>query len=111
MKMTKILWQSLGLFIWITVIAYFWSRLILEQKSALYERLRSGNVTEDEKKQYKRLLVQFEDNVVDFGTEFDNEADKLEESEDNDDTFSEDENCIDPAEKWWEMIVHVKVVI
>lgn len=46
------------------------------------------------------MLVRFEDNGVNFGTEFDNEFDKLEDSEDNDDTFSEDENCIDPTEKW-----------
>lgn len=72
--------------------------MILEQKSALYERLRTGNVTEDEKKQNRNLLVRFDENGVNFGDP-DNEPDKLE-SEDEDDARSEDENSIDPAEKW-----------
>lgn len=78
---------------------YFQFRHVLEQKSALYDRLRSGNVTEEEKKQNKNYLVQFNKKIDGNFTESDEEPDKYPESE-NEEIENYEDDTTDPAEKW-----------
>lgn len=74
-------------------------RLVLEEKAALYDRLRSGNVTEEEKQQHKGLLVRF-DNKNKYYSDSDEEPDKYPESEDDNHHISSDDDNCEPSEKW-----------
>ncbi|CAG9826242.1 unnamed protein product [Diabrotica balteata] len=83
------------------------SRSVLEQKAALYEKLSSGNVSENDKERNKLFLVRFDKKNIENSSKVsdlppsDSESDKKPNSEDDNDYYhSDDEEHTDPQEKW-----------
>ncbi|XP_028136437.1 coiled-coil domain-containing protein 174 [Diabrotica virgifera virgifera] len=83
------------------------SRSVLEQKAALYEKLSSGDVSENDKERNKLFLVRFDKKNIENGNKVsdmppsDSESDKKLESDDDNDFYqSDNEEHTDPGEKW-----------